>query len=59
MNKMDLDAAIDILETHMINWKGKADYLKDIISELKNVYDEMDKYNRDNAKLTILPWDED
>lgn len=59
MKKIDLDSAINVLETYMMKCSGRADYLKDVISELKNVYDEMDRYNRENAKITILPWNED
>ncbi len=59
MKQIDLDAVIDILETHMDKASGRADYLKDVITELKYVYNEMEKYRRENAKLTILPWDED
>lgn len=56
---MDLDSAIDILETYESEHKGKANYLIEVISELKEVYKEMEKYNRENTKIILLPWDED
>ncbi len=59
MKQIDLDAAINILETHMVKASGRADYLKDVISELKSVYDEMETNARESATLTTLPWDED
>lgn len=59
MKQMDLDAAIDILETYMDKASGKADYLKDVIKELKYVYDEMEKYGRETANLTTIPFDVD
>lgn len=58
MNNMDLDSAINVLETYVSKHKN-AEYLKNVISELKNVFNEMERYNRNNVKLTILPWDED
>lgn len=59
MKQMDLDSAIDILETYESKHKGKANYLIEVISELKEVYKEMEKYNRENTKIILLPWDED
>ncbi len=58
MNQMDLNSVIDILETYRDKNKN-SEYLDEIINELNLIYSEMDKYNRFNAMLTILPWDED
>lgn len=63
MNKIDLLEAMIQLSVSELYYDNKnqkkAESLKIMVSELESVLLEMEEHNRQNAKLTILPWDED
>lgn len=63
MKMTDLLEAMIELSTAVIYYDNKntkkAESLKIMVNELDSVLHEMEEYDRNNAKLTILPWDED